>query len=172
MKNRLFPLLVAALAALAFAGCNTNPFPDPYDIRVSLSDDLRGASIQVDAIGIPNGELSKFRTKSVTDYWKPGDDDRVLATKKTLVFTRDTGLTQSIPSDDPLWNRWIQQYEAQYMVFLVDLPGLSQDMEGNADKRRLIIPLDKKLWEERPSVINVTVSMNGVSSNPVPMESY
>ncbi len=173
MKHDKLALLAGCVVVAAFfAGCETTSLPDPYDYTVSLDPSLRGASVQVDLIGIPEGELEQFRTKSVTAYWQPGDADREGALKKTLVFSADTAQSQMLSRADPVWADWIENGNAAYVVILADLPGLAEDQMGNADPRRLILPLNKEKWEERPEVIAVAVGADSVSATPTPLESY
>jgi hypothetical protein len=44
---------------------------------------------------------------------------------------------------------------------MADLPGSAVDQNGNADSRRLIIPLDKKLWR-RGDPLEILIQEGGI----------
>lgn len=140
-------LASAALVAVSlFSGCTSAPKPRAYTIQVDLDPALAGSSLQVDLIGAnPVSDLPKFESYSVSQYWNPGDPLRRDASKITLAFGQGRATTQTLDTKNPIWQRWLQT-GAQSLVVLVDLPGIAADRAGNADPRRLILPLDGARW--------------------------
>jgi len=172
MKNQWILPAVFLFLGLFFQACETTRLPDPYYFNVVLDESLEGASVQVDVIGVSRDERDLYANKSVTEYFEPGDSLRQSAVKESLIFGRHTSSLQSISASDPIWSRWIEERGAEYVVFLADVPGLKEDKPGNADSRRLILPLDKAKWDERPEIITIEVSSEDILSDPGPLEVY
>ena len=170
--KKILSFAVFALFGISFTGCETTQYPDPFDFNVILGSQLKGASVQVDIIGISEDQLETYVNKSITEYFKPDDPLRENAFKTSLNFRRDTAEAQTFPITDPMWEAWIEENNAQYIVFLADLPGLTKDQPGNADPRRLILPLDRSQWEKRPEIISVRITGESIVSDPAPLETY
>lgn len=170
--KKIFVSVIFSLVGLLFTGCETTQYPDPYDFNVILGSQLKGASVQVDIIGISEDQLSTYVNKSVTEYFKPDDPLRQNALKTSLNFRRDTAEAQAFPVTDPVWRAWIEENNAKYVVFLADLPGLNKDQPGNQDPRRLILPLEKSKWDKRPEIITVQVTGEDIVPDPAPLETY
>src|SRR5262249_31109192 len=98
---------------------------------------------------------------SVSDYWKPGDSLRNDAPKAVLAFGQGRPTTQVLSSTDPIWKKWIAT-GAMHLVVLADLPGISSDRTGNADPRRLILPLDAAQWNKKTDQLEIVVQESGV----------
>lgn len=163
MKTILHPLLalVVGAALLAFASCASAPKPRNYAINVEVDPALAGISLQVDFIGAnPVSDLPKLESYSVTEYWKPGDPLRRDAAKITLSFGQGRPTKQSVDLNNPLWTRWLRT-GAQHLVVLVDLPGVSADRMGNADPRRLILPLDANKWKKKGGPLDILIQESG-----------
>jgi hypothetical protein len=132
---------------LAGGGCASNTVkPRAFEVLMSVDKPLERTSLQVDLIGANTlADLPKWTSYSVTDYWQPDNPQRRDASKITFQFGRGFPIKVSISRDDPLWQTWLKSGVA-HLVVMADLPGVATDQVGNADPRRLIIPLDKKLW--------------------------
>jgi len=155
------PSLFAALLFLA-GGCTSAPQAKNFNIKVTLDPALVGSSLQVDLIGAnPISDLPKFESYSVSEYWKPGDTLRHDATKAVLAFGQGRPTTQTLSSTDPVWKKWLQT-GALHLVVLVDLPGIPADRAGNADPRRLILPLDGAQWNRKTDTLEILVQESGV----------
>ncbi|HRE08336.1 MAG TPA: hypothetical protein PKX00_22145 [Opitutaceae bacterium] len=167
MKN--IPLLVRlllwtspALLALGLGGCATPPKPSAYTIEVTLDPALAGTSLQVDVVGANElSDLPKWQTYSVTEYWQPGNAFRRDARKATLAFGRGRPDTQSLAVDDPKWAEWLRT-GALHLVLIADLPGPVSDQTGNADPRRLILPLDRAAWDRKLQKLQIVVQESGL----------
>lgn len=165
MKSTLRLTPFFALAALClglFAGCSSAPTPVPYSISFKLDKPLEGTSLQVDIIGANAvSDLPKWEAYSITDYWQPGNVTRRDADKASLEFGRGKPTTQVFSSADPKWNQWLKT-GALYVVVIVDLPGIPADKQGNADPRRIILPLDKAQWNSGQKSIDLLIQESGV----------
>jgi len=158
IRSLLSSLFVVGL--LTLAACSSAPKPREYTIKVDLDPALAGSSLQVDLIGAnPVSDLPKFETYSVSDYWKPGDPLRRDAAKITLAFGEGRPTSQVLNLSDAIWKRWLKT-GAQSLVVLVDLPGISTDRAGNADPRRLILPLDGNKWGNT-TTLNILIQESG-----------
>lgn len=143
---RFAPALAVALLALGFGGCASAPQPKAYTVHVTLDDALVGSSVQVDLVGVNTiTDLPKWQSYSVTEYWQPQNAFRRDAQKYSMQFGRDTAKSFSLDSTDPVWSQWLKT-GATNLVLVADLPSASADQAGNADPRRLILPLDAAAW--------------------------
>ena len=159
-KSWLLPLI--GLAALSLAGCTNAPAPRSYDVRIEIDPALASSSIQLDIIGANAvSDLPKLQSYSVSEYWQPGDAMRRDSDKAILQFGQGKPAVQVFSGSDPLWSRWLGT-GAMYIVVLVDLPGLSSDREGNADPRRLILPLDRREWPDDVTTLQLRVQESGI----------
>lgn len=145
--------------SILVSGCTAIPMPAPHTIRVEIASALVGSSLQVDVIGVNSFELPKWQTYSVSRYWTPGDPLRRDAEKVTFRFAPGVALTLQLPADDSIWTRWLRSGTA-YLVLLSDLPGAVSDQLGNDDPRRIVLPLDTRLWGNLP--IHILVEEKGL----------
>lgn len=162
--SRIFTVLALALAGIGLLGigCSSAPRPGSYSVKLELAPSLAGSSIQIDLVGANAvSDLPKWQTLSVTEYWQPHNAQRRDADKAVLQFGPGKSNVQTFSSSDPIWNRWLAT-GAMYLVVLVDLPGISTDREGNADPRRLILPLDVKKWPSDVKTLDLRIQESGV----------
>jgi len=66
----------------------------------------------------------------------------------------------TISAQHPHWQTWLKSGVA-HLVILADIPVITNDQAGNADARRLIIPLDKKLWN-RKDPLEILIQESGI----------
>jgi hypothetical protein len=159
---RLSPWFGLALVVAALTGCTSAPTPSAYNIEIKTDSSLAGTSLQVDLVGANElADLPKWQSYSVTSYWQPGNAFRRDALKSTMEFGRGRVDTQTLSATDPKWSEWIRT-GALYLVIVADLPGAVSDQAGNADPRRLIIPLDKEKWGGKVTTIQVLVQESGL----------
>lgn len=163
--NSLYRLrFVLGLAGLIFAlgGCASAPAPKAYGVKITLDTPLVGTSVQIDLVGVNElADLPKWQNYSVTDYWQPNNSFRRDARKYTMQFGRDTANTQTLLSSDPHWAEWLRTGALQ-LVIVADLPGTQTDQAGNADPRRLILPLDKAAWGGKVDTLEILVQESGL----------
>jgi hypothetical protein len=159
---RSLALLSAGVIALLLGGCVSTPQPIAYTVEVSLDPALAGTSLQVDLVGANEiSDLPKWQSYSVTEYWQPGNAFRRDARKVTLAFGRGLPTTQALSVDNPQWAEWLRT-GALHLVLIADLPGPVSDQAGNADPRRLILPLDKRTWDKKAKGLQVVVQESGL----------
>ena len=156
------PHLFLSFALLLLAGCASVPQPRAFSISLTLDPALHGTSVQVDMVGANDlADLPKWQSYSVTEYWQPGNSFRRDARKHTVQFSRDQPDTQMLLMGDSLWPEWLHT-GAQHLVIVADLPGPVTDQVGNADPRRLILPLDRAAWDGSVNTINILVQESGL----------
>jgi hypothetical protein len=156
------PHFFIGLALLMLGGCVSAPQPRAFTINLTLSPALHGTSVQVDMVGANTlADLPKWQSYSVTEYWQPGNPFRRDAQKHTVQFSRDLPDTQMLLMGDSLWSSWLST-GAQHLVIVADLPGAVTDQVGNADPRRLILPLDRAAWDSGVTTINILVQESGL----------
>jgi hypothetical protein len=159
--------LAAGLCLLApllvLTACSSAPKPVAQPITLTLDKSLENTSIQVDIIGAnATSDLPKWESYSITEYWQPGNTTRRDTDRHTVDFGRGKPAAQTIGPNDAKWPRWLQT-GATYVVVIADLPGVSSDQQGNADPRRLILPLDAKQWKkERKAPIEIQIKESGL----------
>lgn len=146
------PLALIFAIGLIVTGCalfkNDQIKPRAFDVAITLDKALAGMSLQVELIGAnKTSDLPKWESLSITEYWQPGNSLRRDANKISFEFAREKPSTVTVSKDDPHWKQWFQS-GAIYLVVIADLPGITTDQSGNADSRRLILPLDRRLWKK------------------------
>lgn len=155
-------LLGLVMFALALGGCASAPKPRAYVVEVALDPALAGTSLQVDLVGANEiSDLPKWQNYSVTSYWQPGNAFRRDALKSTLVFGRGKPEVQSLPLDDARWAQWLKT-GALHLVIIADLPDVVSDQVGNADPRRLILPLDRAAWNRKTGKLEILLQESGL----------
>lgn len=150
------------LVSLVLGGCASAPHPKAYNVRVTLDGPLIGTSVQVDLVGVNElADLPKWQSYSVTQYWQPDNPFRRDARKYAMQFSRGTPNTQVLLSTDPRWTEWLNTGASQ-LVIVADLPGAMTDQMGNADPRRLILPLDRGAWGGKVDTLEILVQESGL----------
>lgn len=156
--------VASALLALIFAtGCASTK------VAVKLDDSMLDKSIEVHLIGISDSEKSQFDNMSMTDYW--GEDSQgVRSSNESRVIGYQAGLNKQVPlfeisSDNSSWKQW-QSEGAKYVMVLVNMPASRdyEDAPGNADARRLRLPLNKACW--KGGVVDVVIRGYGIATGP------
>ena len=154
-------IVLATLVASFFAGCASVPKPRAYTVRLTVDPALAGTTVMVDLLGANEiSDLPKWQRYSVTEYWQPGNVFRRDARKAAMEFGRDRPTVQTLAMTDPHWNEWLKT-GAMHLVIVADIPGVVNDQAGNADPRRLIVPLDKAVWG-KAEVIDIMVNESGL----------
>jgi len=156
-----YSVALFGLSLLLLGGCATAPQPRAYTINLSLDSPLIGTSVQVDLVGANElTDLPKWQSYSVTEYWQPNNPFRRDARKATIEFSRDKPNMQHLLVTDGHWADWLRT-GAMHLVLMADLPGAVTDQMGNADPRRLILPLDKAVWGDAQA-IDILVQESGL----------
>ena len=164
--NSFFICGIASFVLMTFSGCCMfSPKIKAYNVNLSLDESLQGSTIQVDLIGFNEGNLSRYKSYSVSNYFgDPDDRIRNLSEKKQFIFGQGQPMEQAMLDTDPMWEVWLDQEKALYLLALVDLPGVIEDKDAQSDPRRLIMPLDKCLWQGNVKTIDIVISEVNVYS--------
>jgi hypothetical protein len=146
-------VLVIGTLALAFlaGGCD----PGPFNVEVLLDDNDTGLrdkigsvkSIEVDFIGVNESELERWKQMSVNSFWEPDNAIRAGAKKHVMTFGQSNLPKQVLLKKELIWKTWIADRGAEYLVVVAYLPWIQKDQPGEADPRRVILPLKVSKWE-------------------------
>jgi hypothetical protein len=116
-------------------------------LSVAADPDVCKKSVEVHLVGVNRFEKDRWENMSMAEYWQPENPLRKGAASYTQVlrFGREP-CTRTLEKKDPILAVW-KKRKAEYLFVLADLPGLFQDMPGNADARRLRVPaLESTDW--------------------------
>ncbi len=164
MKNCYIPHCIVLVAVCFFlASCNSVDPAKSFAVRFQLDPALAGNSIQIDVIGVSStADLPKWEYYSISDYWKAGDAMRRDATKVVMNFGPGQEPVQTLLINDKIWDNWLST-GADHLVIVAHLLGSSfVDRPGNADSRRLILPLNGKSWGKDTNEIQILVQASGL----------
>ena len=141
------------VAAMGAVGCCSK-----FDTEVVLSEELQalpgGApSVEIHLrVAKTKGEYERLANMSMTEYWKnppkyprsarrPNDgDDEVLVIKLGKENARF-----SFKKNDKIWNTWCRSEKFPVLFLLSSYP-VGPDKVGEADPRRLMLPLKGDSW--------------------------
>lgn len=161
MKTALFKGQVCGLllVILLAGGCSRG-------LNVIAADDICKKSVEVHLVGVNRYEKDTWEAISMTDYWKPDNQLRQSAKAYTHVIQFGRGPCEiTLDKNDPIRKVW-KSRKADYLFVLADLPGIFPDLPGNADARRLRLPImGSEEWGLRPKTINIRIE----GSNIVPL---
>ncbi len=169
-------VMMAAVIGIFLGGCGSAGM-GRYDVVLSMDQALVNQpggppNVTVDLVAVSDPELAQWSSKSVTDYWKPGDATRADASAYAKSFTFGPGNTGpfTLSKNDPIWDTWTKQ-KRQYLMILANLPGGHADMPGEADTRRKILPLTTDRWESDQKIrVMVQRATLQVETPPKPLE--
>lgn len=169
--------ILAALAAWALAaGCGGPGAGGMGPFRVEVALDANEAalhsrlapaqSIELNLVGVSEGELGRWNQKSLNDYWQPEDALRTAAPKYVMTFGQDRPHRQELRRGEAIWKQWLGGDQARYLVVVAWLPWLSDDGPGETDPRRIVLPLDMgryrwPMWGER--TVRVRLGPGGIA---------
>jgi len=140
------------LALLAAIGCGGM---GRYNVHVAL--DHQGfrrelntiPSVEVNLVAVNASEYPVWHGYSVTQYWTPDNPLRVTSVRqgqgKVLTFGEQPPFEQVLRRADPVWDTWADK-GAMHLIILSNYPRVSTDLPGDADVRRVILPLAKRRW--------------------------
>src|SRR5205814_7259956 len=113
-------------------------------------------AVQVDILAANETELARLTSWPVDEYWRDATQNRVPSDRKSLLLS-GTRRSATLRRDDPIWQQW-RNKGAMHLVAIGSIPGLSGSGEGDRDRRRIILPLDKLRWKEPLVDIQIIVS--------------
>lgn len=164
MKKSCGLVLILVSMVLTTGGCNTIL---GREIVVS-AEGIGDKSAEVNIIGVNKSKFSFWENMSMTDYWKPDNPIRLEAKKDGYLYVMrfdQNGPRQLTLGKDPVWKAW-KKRKYDYLFVLADLPGIHQDQPGNADARRLIIPL--KCWRGMQRTAKISLESSGIGCFNLP----
>ena len=166
-RNRIVVLgLMLAMLAIA-QGCSSKPEMAERNVIVSLDESLaRATAVQVDILGANETELARLTSWPVDEYWRDASMNKVPSDRKTLKLSSSMR-SATLSRSDPVWQQW-RNKGAMHLVAIGFIPGLSGSGEGDRDRRRIILPLDKNRWKEPLVDIQIIVSQSGMTSPTQP----
>jgi hypothetical protein len=162
-KYKIFSLLVVVLIAGGCKGISRNRS------IIITAEEICKKSVDVHLVGINWSEKEQWENESMTKYWQPNNQLRESAKKYTHVIRFGEEPCEKILSKkEPIQKVW-KRRKAKYLFVLADLPGLHQDLPGNADARRLQLPApDSVCWGMMVSTIKLTIDSKKIVSLTVP----
>lgn len=144
-------ILLAAIA-LGEAGCSSTPKAKPVAWRVSIAKETP-ASIEVDLVGVSPSDKPYWQNNvKPDDYWKAGNSVRKGAQKVSTIFQDSP--TWVLQAEDPIWAKWFS-YGATELMVIANLPGKYDN--GPYDRRRVFLPLDKKVWAAKDRTLRIQI---------------
>jgi hypothetical protein len=162
-KYKVFGLLLVSLLA---GGCSrvANVVVSRF-VTVTANDNVCKKSVEVHLVGVNRFEKGQWEQVSMTEYWQPKNQLRDSAKDYTHVIRfGEEPCERTLGKKDPILRVW-KKRKAECLFVLVDLPGIHQDVPGNADARRLQLPaLDSACWGLQT---NVRIAIE--TSNIIPL---
>lgn len=147
------------LMAIVLGGCG-GPSYGRHSIEVSLSDALKGKTVEVDMIGANNEQaVETWRTQDVTKYFSAVDSSRREAVgRQEFRFSAGDSGNKTLSAQDPAWDgAW---KGSQSVVVLANIPFLEGEGGKPTDPRRVVITLQRGVWEGEK--VQVLVGESGV----------
>ncbi len=160
--------IMLAVMSLLLTACSTPTYIEGYNYSINLDSSFSDATIELNVVGLNASEKLRYENMSISEYWNPGNPIRQSAIPQKLTFQFPSKTSAFLSDKNFIWSSWFKR-DAEYIVFIADIPGVYSDKAGNADPRRLILPLDKRLWGEKLEnvpTITIEVGPNGIISIP------
>ena len=157
-------MLVVLAAILSGCGSCKPGKPGPigrYAIEVVLDESLKSSSVIVDLVGVNPTSLPRWEAYEMSKYWKEGDAMRRDADKVVMNFVSGQSLSNSLPANDPQWDKW-KAKGVTHVLVLADLPGAQASRPGSQDARRLVLSLDQCSWPSGTKALKVLVQGSGI----------
>ena len=150
MSRTVLTLGAICLSWLA-GGCGEGPF----HVEVGLDEADTGLrdkigtvqSIEVNFVAVNETEYRRWEQMSMGGYWEPDNAIRTGAKKHVMTFGQGHANKQTLKKNDPLWKMWLGERKAKQLFILAYLPWIQKDKPGDADPRRIILPLEVGRWE-------------------------
>ena len=146
---------------------------DPLNVTVNLDDAMRerlgSRKLEVDLVALNSKQSERWETKSMTEYWQPGDSLRDSVDSYKMIFDPTKNEPQTLSIKDPHWDKWFAQGAGDKMslyVLVGVLPGSFDDQPGDKDARRQILPLQSCRWSSTD--VHMTVQKTGIITTTPP----
>ena len=158
-----FVVLAVILICLTVGGCHSMR---KFDVIVNAPS-LSNQTVEIDLVGVNGYELERWNSVNMSEYWMRGNIEREGALKHVINFgVAEDGsvlpLEQVLSRKDDIWNQW-RNRNVTHLFVMAHLPGLHEDRLGNADSRRVSIPLDNDCWGWYDTKLNIIVNASNVT---------
>jgi hypothetical protein len=155
--------IVLILLLIGTVGCSkTRKFK--VDVQ---AESVGNKSVEVNIVGVNEFEYPRWESMLMSEYWKPENKMRRDAKKYIMKFGQNLPPQQVLEKKNEIWKTWSKR-KAKYLFVLADLPGFHEDQGGNADSRRLILPLDKDCWKITQRKLEINLESSGVNCFTMP----
>lgn len=146
--------LILGLLALLIGGVGCMGM-GRFDLEVALDHQAFQAelstipSVEINFIAVNRNEYAVWYSYSVNKYWMPDDPQRVTPVRQgetaVMTFGESPPFSQVLSRTSQIWDRW-RKKKAIYLIALCNYPRTAEDRPGEADVRRVVLPLDKQRW--------------------------
>jgi hypothetical protein len=162
-------VLGVLLAVLLMGGCKGVSMNRVATI--TADENVCQQSVEVHLVGVSRFKKEQWENYSMTKYWQPNNQLRKSASEYTHVIQYGKApCERKLLKDNLIRKKWETQ-KAEYLFVLVDLPGIFEDAQGNADARRLRLPaLNSKEWGFQKE-IKIAISSSNVVALTIPKKS-
>lgn len=163
LKSQVLGLFLISLLA---GGCSSRA------VNIIAADDICKKSVEVHLVGVNRYEKDIWETMSMSDYWKPPENQlRKSAKAYTHVIRFGQGPCEiALDKKDPIRGVW-KNRKAEYLFILADLREIYSDLPGNADARRLRLPAaNSKEWGRLTKTINIRIEGGNIVPLTIPKE--
>ncbi len=126
-----------------------------FDLDVTLDHNAFQAelstipSVEVNFIAVNRTEYADWHNYSVNKYWMPDNPQRVSAARQQqagiITFGEQPPYRKMISRTNRIWNKW-KSKGSMHLIAVCNYPRTSTDKPGDADVRRIILPLEKQRW--------------------------
>ena len=157
--------LVWILLALVLAGgCQGMK---KFNVEVTADPSIGDRTVEVDLVGVNRYDLQRWNSIEMSKYWGRGNPEREKASKYVIKFgvspQGDTlPMEQVLKKNHDIWKEW-RANQVTHLFVMAHLPGVHEDRPGNADSRRVSIPLESKCWDWYASKLKIIVSSSYVT---------
>ncbi len=164
LKSHVIGLFLVGLLA---PGCSY--ILGPRVVNVTANEDICKKSVEVHLVGVNRFEKDLWEKMSMTNYWEPENQLRKSARDYTYVIQfGQEPCEKTLTKKDTIRNIW-KKRKIEYLFVLADMPGLFDDMPGNADARRLQLPSpDSSSWGMKQRKINISIESGNVVALTIP----
>ena len=133
-----------ACLVLACFGCNSI---GRYNIKIVSG--VGDRTVEVHLVGVNATDFAKWNEYKMTTYWRHDDpmNSGSVAIREQVKFGQNLDVSQLLEKNRPIWKTWKKQ-QCWHLFILANLPGYfaKDDRDGDADPRRLVLPLGTKRW--------------------------
>ena len=161
-------LIAVAMVAVMFVGvgCNSGPRMKALPLAVTPDETLKGSSIRVHLVGVPDAQLDAFTKYPVDQWFSPDDMMRREAVGRTveLRFDAQKSGPQTVDRNNPIWEKW-KADGVMHVVVFANLP--SSGAAPGKEPGKFVLPLDSRRWESAKDV-TIQVKPGGIMATPAP----